>query len=69
MSDLKDTLQESADHADKAVRQGLHKAKKVASDGLAEVESQLSEHPCKMLGTALLAGAALGFLLGSSRRH
>ena len=68
MSDLKDTLQESAEHADKTLRQGVDKAKRVASDGLAEVQSQLSEHPCKMLGIALLAGAALGFLMGS-RRH
>lgn len=68
MSNLKDTIQESTEHADAAVRQGLSKAKKVASKGLTEVESHLSEHPGKMLGIALLAGAALGFLMGS-RRH
>lgn len=68
MSNLKDALQESANHADKAVRQSLTKAKKVASNGLTEVGSHLSEHPGKMLGIALLAGAALGFLMGS-RRH
>ena len=68
MSDLKDTLQESADNADKAVRQGLNKAKQAASDGIAEVQSHLSEHPCKMMGIALLAGIALGLLM-RSRRH
>ena len=69
MVDLKDTLHETADHADKTVRQGLSKAKEVASNGLAEVESHLSEHPGKMLGIALLAGAALGFLMGTRRHH
>jgi ElaB/YqjD/DUF883 family membrane-anchored ribosome-binding protein len=76
MSNFNQTVTEATDEATTAVKDAgaavknsFSTARHAAEDKLGEIESHVLKNPNKALGVALVAGAALGFLLSCIRRH
>lgn len=76
MSDFNQTVNQAAGEATAAVKDvgatvknSLSTARHAAEEKFGEIESHVLKNPSKAVGIALVAGAALGFLLSCVRRH